>query len=113
MSTFYIRNIVRGNYSGFLNLSRNRHSSMEVIENQTSIEDDSLHTSKNSNSTDNVFKSENLPVSMSFSASIQDKVTVDATEPCSSNYSNLPEVDVNLNPPSPAKYRKYYTARKI
>ena len=103
MSTYYVRNIVRGNYLRFLNSSFNHHISPQTMQSQNSIEDNSSNTLADLKSEVYLSESTNVPITMSSSNANEENGKYDGTEPSFSNNRSLPEVDVNLSLPSQEK----------
>ena len=103
MSTFYIRNMIRGNYSRFLNSSDDNNGSSHGIRNKNSIETDMRNISAHSRVASNLTSSATLPVSISSTVTMDEKSKNDGTEVSFCDYRSLPDIDVNLNPSSTAK----------
>ena len=103
MSTFYVRNIVRGNYIRFLNSDFHHHISSQTMQSRNPIEENSRNTSADLKSGVHQSESTNVPISMSSTNANEEKGNYVATEPSFSNNRSLPEVDVNLSLPSQEK----------
>ena len=106
MSTFYVRNIVRGNYVRFLNSDSNRHISSQTMQSRNSNENNSRNNSADLISEAHLSKSTNVPSSRTSSNAIEENGKYDVTDPSFSNNRSLPEVDVNLSFPSSEKNSK-------
>ena len=106
MSTFYVRNMIRGNYSRFSNSANNSHRSSNTIRSQTPIMDDSHNVSIKSNVPQHLDESVALPPSISSCISIQENTKGIATESAIFNLRRLPDIDVNLDPQSKSQTHK-------
>ena len=103
MSTFYVRNMIRGNYSRFSNSGGDNNGSSHNIRSQNSIKSDVRNISAHCGVASNLTSSATLPVSISSTVTMDEKSKNVGTEVSFCDYRSLPDIDVNLNPSSTAK----------